>query len=846
MGFDLERWRGPLPVAGAIPDVKRALADRDAAVLQAPPGAGKTTLVPLALLGERWLEGRRILMLEPRRLAARAAARRMAEMLGEEVGATVGYRTRLEARVGRGTRIEVLTEGILIRMIEDDPSLDGAGLVIFDEFHERSLDADLGLAFALDARRHLREDLRLLVMSATLDGASVAAMFDAPTIVCAGKIYDVTPIYLDRPDPRQFERAVAAAVLRALDESDGGILVFLPGGAEIRRVERLLRERELEGVLIAPLYGDLPQVRQDEALRPAPPGLRKIVLATSIAETSLTIEDIRIVVDGGFARMPRYEPATGLTSLVTARVSLASAEQRKGRAGRLGPGFCYRLWSEREEMHLEPYAPPEILQADLSQLALALAQWGDGDPASYRWLDAPPAAAYAEAQNLLRGLGALDAAGRITPHGKAMASLAMPPRLAHMVLRGKEWGLGGLAAEIAALLSERDIVKAEPEARDADLRLRLELMHERDAASLAPGMSLERGAVERVRRAARQYARLAGREGLGEGRIGEAGRLVAQAYPERVSQRRLGGAGQFRLAIGRGAFLPPADPLAGEEFLAVAHLGGERRSARIFLAAPIARAELESDLMSLIETVDQIAWDPRAEMVVARRMRRLGELVLSERPLADASPDNVMEALLGGIRSLGIECLPWRPSSRGLQARVLFLRRLEGGRWPDLSDAALLASLETWLAPFLAGVMRRSQFDSIDLDRALRSILSPECGRDLDRLAPTHVTVPTSSRIPIDYGNPERPSLSVRVQEMFGACETPAIAGGRVPLLIHLLSPAGRPLQVTTDILSFWTRSYPEVRRVMRGRYPRHPWPEDPLEAPPTARAKLRRAGPGR
>lgn len=840
MPLFLDRWRASLPVADVLPDLKEALAHTAAAVLQAPPGAGKTTLVPLALLDAPWMAGRRILMLEPRRLAARAAAQRMAHMLGEEVGATVGYRTRLDSRVGRSTRVEVLTEGILIRMIEDDPALETAGLVIFDEFHERSLDADLGLALTLDARRHLRADLRVLVMSATLEGAAVAGLLQAPAIACAGQGRPVSLHYLGRPAPQDFEKAVAGAVLRALDETDGGILVFLPGGAEIRRVERLLRERTDDpALLLAPLYGDLPPERQDEAIRPAPPNCRKIVLATSIAETSLTIEDIRVVVDGGLARGPRYEPATGMTSLATTQVSLAAAEQRRGRAGRVAPGVCYRLWTEREERLFAPFAPPEILQADLAPLALALAQWGNADAGAYAWLDPPPAAAYAEAQALLRRLGAIDGEARITPHGRAMAEFGLPPRLAHMVLRGKESGIGRLACAIAAVLGERDFIRTEPGASDADLRLRLEAMLDPRAETGMPGLTVERGTLERVRRAARQLRIMAGVK-TGEMPIGEAGRLLAQAYPERIAERRPGGSGEFQLAVGRGAYLPPADPLAREEFLAVAHLDGERRSARIFLAAPITRAALEQDFAAAIEAADDIAWDAREGAVLARRRRRLGELILSDAPLPNPPAEKVAAALLAGIRALGLDCLPWQTSSRNFRARVQFLRRLQGNGWPDFSDAALLAGLEDWLLPFIAGITRRAQFDSIDLDAALGLILSREQRAALDRLAPTHVVVPSGSRLSVDYGAREEPALFVRLQEIFGARVTPAVAEGRVPLLLHLLSPAGRPLQVTRDIASFWASSYPEVRRAMRGRYPRHPWPEDPLVAPPTARAKRR------
>ena len=838
---DLAFWSTALPVADALPALGAALAGPGAAVLQAPPGAGKTTLVPLALLDAAWLGGARIVMLEPRRLAARAAARRMADMLSEKVGETVGYRTRLDSRIGPKTRIEVVTEGILLRLIQDDPSLDGIGLVIFDEFHERNLDGDLGLALALETRHHLREELRLLVMSATLDGERVARLIgEAPVITSAGQSFPVALRYLGRPAPERLDTAIAAAIRRALAEEDGSLLVFLPGGAEIRRVERLVGEfAQPSEIIVAPLYGDLPQAAQDEAIRPASPGRRKLVLATPIAETSLTIEGIRVVIDSGLARAPRFDPASGMTRLDTVRISQASAEQRRGRAGRLAPGVCYRFWSEAEQAQLRPFTVPEILEADLAPLALELARWGAPDPGGLAWLDPPPAAAFAQAVELLRELGALDREGRITAHGRAMARLGLHPRLAHMALIARQQGQGRLAAEIAALLGERDIVKAAPGHRDADLRLRIELLRERgQARHLPPGLSLERGAAERVRQAARLLQR---QLGLNEDEApppSAAGRVLAQAYPDRIAQRRPGALGQFRLSNGRGAELLPTDPLSAEEFLAAAELDGERRVSRIFLAAPMSRAEVEEDFAAAIETSETVAWDSRDQAVLARRQERLFALVLKDEPLANPPAERVLIALLDGIRELGLTALPWRPDAESLRQRVLFLRRLEGPEaWPDLSDAALLAGLEHWLGPFLGGIFRRAQLERLDLVTILRSGLSFEQLRALERLAPTHVTVPSGSRLAIDYSG-ETPVLAVRLQEMFGARETPAIADGRVPLLLHLLSPAGRPLQVTRDLGGFWRGSYPAVRSEMRGRYPKHPWPDDPLAAPPTARAK--------
>ncbi|HUB96195.1 MAG TPA: ATP-dependent helicase HrpB [Stellaceae bacterium] len=839
MGSGLDRWRASLPVAELLPDLSAALSRRGAAVLEAPPGAGKTTLVPLALLDAEWLGGSRILMLEPRRLAARAAARRMADMLEESVGETVGYRTRLDTRVGPKTRIEVLTEGILLRALEQDAALEGTGLVIFDEFHERSLDADLGLALALDVRRHLREDLRLLVMSATLDGAPVARMMgDAPILACEGRAFEVALRYLSRPTGADLERAVVAAVKEALGETRDSILVFLPGGGEIRRVERSLRHAALgEGIDLAPLYGDLPQQAQDAAIRPPPPGRRKIVLATSIAETSLTIEGVGAVIDCGLMRVPRYEPASGMTRLETVRVSQAASEQRRGRAGRLGPGLCYRLWREAEQAQLAPYNTPEIRDTDLAPLALSLALWGSGDPGALQWLDPPPEAAYAEARALLRRLGALGADGTITAHGRAMAAFGLPPRLAHMILRGKEWGMGALACALAALLVERDPVKAGPGVSDADIRLRVELLRDRAAAGGLPaGFAADHGALERTRDAARQYRRRAGVASEGEWGDEAVGRLVAQAYPDRIAQRRTGAAGQFRLAQGRGAMLPTSDPLSAEDFLAVAHLDGERRTSRIFLAAPLSRAAIEADFADALESVDSIAWDGRTEAVLSQRRLSMGALDLKIEPLIDPPPERVAAAVITGIRSLGLDVLPWAGAALSLRRRIDFLRRIELG-WPDLSDAALMDGLEAWLAPFLGGITRRTQFENIDLVGAIAGLLQHDQRRALDRRAPTHMRVPSGSSIAIDYNAGDVPVLAVRLQEMFGARSSPAIADGEVPLLLHLLSPAGRPLQLTRDLDSFWRQSYPEVRREMRGRYPRHPWPENPLDAVPTRRA---------
>lgn len=845
-----------LPIEPILPALLAALAAGRNAVLQAPPGAGKTTRVPLALLAAPWLAGRQVIVLEPRRLAARAAARRMAAMLGEAVGGTVGYRVRLDSRVGPKARIVVVTDGIFTRMIQDDPSLAGIGAVLFDEIHERSLEVDLGLALALEAQGALRDDLRLLAMSATLDGAALARLMgDAPVISSEGRAFPVATRYLGGPGPAgtgsmakggAIADATAAAIRRALAEAPGDVLAFLPGAREIRRARQRLEGDDLpEAVEIHVLHGDLPAEAQDAAIRPAPPGRRKVVLATTIAETSLTIEGVTVVVDAGYARAPRFDPASGMSRLATIRVSQAAAEQRRGRAGRLGPGVCYRLWSEAEQRALVPQTRPEILEADLAPLALELAQWGAGDVGRLAWLDPPPAASLAQARDLLHRLGALDAGGAITPHGRRMAGFGLHPRLAHMAIRGAELGHGRLACRIAALLEERDILRpgiGGGGPRDADLRLRLDLLgRDGDRAG-----TVDRAALRRVLQMAGQWERRLKREvpvANVEASAGAdtAGLLLALAYPDRIGQRRPGtGIGQFLLSNGRGAVLPAEDALAAAAFLVAAELDGDRREARIFLAAPVARADLETAFAEAIETTDFVAWDSRAQAVAARRQRRLGALVLDDDALDRPAPEAIRAALLEGIRAEGLSILPWDKASLSLRDRVAFLRRIEGeaALWPDLSDSGLLARLADWLGPYLDGMTRRSQLRGLDLAAALEAQLDWAQKRRLDEGAPTHLSVPTGSRIALDYASGEQPILAVRLQEMFGCRATPTVAWGRVPVLLQLLSPAGRPVQVTRDLVSFWADGYRAVRADLRGRYPKHAWPEDPLTAAPTRRTR--------
>ncbi len=819
-----------LPVAEAIPALKSAFSAGRAAVLEAPPGAGKTTLVPLALLDEPWARGKSILMLEPRRIAARAAAHRMAEMRGEQPGGVVGYRVRHESRVGPATRIEVLTEALLTRRLQHDAELAGVALVIFDEFHERSLDADLALALALECQSALNPDLRLLVMSATLDGERVARLLGgAPVIRSEGRIFPVETIYAPHGETRDTGGAVAAAIRRALRETEGGVLAFLPGEAEIRSAERALDDLP-PGHLVLPLYGNLAFEAQKAAIAAPPPGQRRIVLATSIAETSLTIPDIRVVVDSGLARGPRFDPASGMTRLVTTRLALSSADQRRGRAGRIGPGFCYRLWSEESQRALPAFSPPEIAVADLAPFALDIAAWGDATPSAYALLDPPPAAAYAQALDLLRDLDALDAQNRITPHGRAVNALGLHPRLAHMMLRAKETHDGAAAAALAGLLSERDIIRPDRDRPDADLRTRLHAFERGDARA-------DRGALARARENAKQWARQAS---IPRGEIDDAraGPLLALAYPDRIAQRR-GPRGSFRLANGRGALLPLEDGLAGEDFLAIGSVDQGADNARIFLAAPLSRGDIETAFKSRIETRDEVVWDAKNGAVAARRITRLGALILEERKDAAAPPEAVRAAMLAAIRQLGLATLPWTDDLRQLQARAALLRKLDGedSSLSDISDAALLTDLDDWLGPFLDGVTRQSHLARLDLHAALAARLGWQATRRLDAEAPTHLTVPTGNSLRLDYVSGE-PVLAVRLQEMFGEAATPTIGRGRMPVTLHLLSPARRPVQVTKDLAGFWARSYADVKKDLKGRYPKHRWPDDPLAAQPTARAK--------
>jgi ATP-dependent helicase HrpB len=843
-----------------VPALREALATHPSAVLQAPPGAGKSTVVPLVLMGEAWARGKRILMLEPRRLAARAVAQRMSQTLGEAVGRTVGYRMRMDTRVSRDTRVEVVTEGVLTRMLQSDPALEGVGAVIFDEFHERSLQADLGLALVLDARENLAPDLKVLVMSATLDGAAVARLLgDAPIVTSQGRMFPVESRFAGKgmpplPGPAfgpggpvdPPEKITAQLVVRALREEPGDVLVFLPGAREIRRVQSLVESADRasrDSVRILPLFGELAPEDQDLALAPSAPGTRKVVLATNIAETSLTIQGVRVVVDSGLVRRSMFDPSTGMSRLETQRISRASADQRQGRAGRTEPGVCYRAWSEGSHRSLAPFTPPEIVEADLIPLALELASWGTLDPGALRWLDPPPAAMLASARDVLERLGALDGDGRITRHGREMAGIGVHPRFAHMLLKARAMGRLPLAADLAALLGERDLLRGVSGARDADIRSRIDVMRGEGNSA-----GIDRFGLQRARRAAKELVRqVAGsdpNDRASESGYGaeDAGLLLAFAYPDRIGRRRAGADGRFTLTNGRGAHFAEVQGLAKQDLIVAVDLEDRERDARILLAAPLSRAEIEEHMAERLRRQVSVEWSSRDQAVIARRTVELDAIVLEEKPLPEVPAEAARSAMLTGIRELGMDALPWTREARDLQTRIEFVRRLglpasaspEHATWPAVSDAELLASVDTWLTPWLDGITRKDHLARISLVDALRALLTWEQQRELDSLAPTHLQVPTGSQIRIDYLDPSAPAISVRLQEVFGLDATPRIGAGRIPVTFKLLSPAQRPVQVTRDLASFWRGSYADVRKDMRGRYPKHYWPENPLEAQPT------------
>ncbi len=833
-----------LPIDELLPKLVATLNKHPRVVVQAPPGAGKTTRVPVALLACAWSGNKKIIMLEPRRLAARTAARFMAKSLGERVGETVGYRVRFDNKTGPKTRIEVVTEGILTRLLQDDPALEAYGVVIFDEFHERNLNSDLGLALCLDSQQGLREDLRIIVMSATLDGTAVSTLLhDAPLLSSKGRSYPVAIRHdaLNSNFTRQrraFLNEVAQRIIHALQEETGSLLVFLPGAGEIRQVHTVLQAALQDAkwdndILLAPLFGQLTAAEQDAAIQPAPNGKRKIVLASAIAETSLTIEGVRIVIDCGLMRIPRFDPNTGLTRLVTLPVSQASADQRCGRAGRLQAGVCYRLWSQGT--HLLAQTPAEMQEADLAPLLLEVAQWGVSDVNALRWLDPPPAPHVAQARDLLVQLGALDNEGRITAHGKAMAQWGAHPRLAHMLLRAKALSAGALACEVAAILSDRDILRGAA-GRESDLQLRVEALRDLTLPDKLQGDAIDRNALRQAQKVAAQWRQqLVGRAEASHEDVKLLGVVLAYAYPDRIGRRR-DNSSRYLLSNGRGAVLRDGDPLCTQEFIVAAHLDGARE-ARIFLAAGIHREHLLQYHSDIIQTQAVVQWDDRNACVLARAQQRIGELVIDDAPLQAVEPDALVAALLEGIRLRGLACLPWRDTSRALQARMQFMHEHIDPAWPDVSDVALLASLENWLQPYLINMSRLSHLERLDLSAILLAQLSWEQQRQLDQLAPTHVSVPSGSRIRVDYTH-FPPVLAVRLQEMFGLADTPRIANGRIAVLLHLLSPAQRPVQITQDLAGFWQTSYHDVKKDLKGRYPKHHWPDNPLHAQATAKTK--------
>ena len=825
MKFDLPS----LPIRPILSELKQNLAAHRSVVLAAEPGSGKTTVAPLALLDEPWLDGRKIVILEPRRLAVRMAAKRMSDIAHDTVGGLVGYRIRFESKVGPATRIEVVTEGILTRMMQQDPALAGVGLVIFDEFHERTLTADLALALCRDVQT-LRSDLRILVMSATMDTSRVAELLDqAPVVVGRGRCFQVSVNYLPRPATEPLVPRTVRAIGRAMAEYEGDILVFLPGAGEIQAVGKQLDEE----VLCLPLYGNLPQKQQDLIF--ARTDRRRVILATPIAETSLTIEGIFVVIDSGLVKIPRFSPATGLTTLHAVSISKASAEQRAGRAGRLGPGVCCRLWTEGEHHSLPEHLPPQIIGADLAPLLLEILQWGANDPGELAWLDPPREGAVNQARELLAQLGAVDVKGALTPEGRQIASLPLHPRLAIMLLHGREMGCGPLACRLAALLQNRDLFRGHDAGRSADIEDRLEILHlfEEEGAAAVRMRDADPALCPRILKEERQYKRLLKITGEIDS-FEETGNLLALAYPDRLARRRPG-SDQHLLATGRGVLLPAGDHLHQAEFLVAAHVDGGKKQGRIFLAAPLSRDEIIANHAHLLTRQAQVTWN--GSQVEAAVLVTLGSIELSREPLPDVDPDTVRHCLLAALQQMGLACLGWGKKSRELQARMQTAHILDPDTWPDVSDEGLLEDL-SWLEPWLDGVTTLKQLQAIDPFPILQSLLSWEEQQELDRLAPTHFKVPSGSRIRLKYQPGQAPVLAVRLQEMFGATTTPAIFGGMVPLLVHLLSPAGRPIQITDDLAGFWRNTYHEVKKELKGRYPKHYWPDDPLTAAPTSRTR--------
>ena len=833
-------WEG-LPIAPLIGPIQQALIQGQQLILEAAPGAGKSTTLPLALIDAPWRQGRRLLLLEPRRVAARAVATRMAAHLGEPVGQGIGWRMRDDTLVSSATHIEVITEGVLTRMLQTDPELPGVAGILFDEFHERSLQADFGLSLALDIQASLRPDLRLVVMSATLQGLDLERLLPVAEVLRSkGQGYPVELHYLKSTPIRIAEAPVIATIQTALAETSRDVLTFLPGRREIETLAEQLRARLGPDVLVAPLFGEQSAAEQSAALNPAPDGQRRVILATTIAQTSLTLEGVQAVVDSGFTRRQAYDVGSGMGRLVTCRVSRAAAEQRRGRAGRLGPGMCWRLWTSATQASLEEQDPPEILAADLLPLALDLALWGSADGSQLNWLDPPPAAALAEARALLSRLGAVTPEGGVTAHGRALLAQGLHPRLGHLLVRGAALGALEPAARLAALMSERDPLRL---SREANIEDRLALLE--TGGRVRPGEAVDRHALDRIKRLAQRL--MSRQRGLAKAPVLAAplstGALVSLAYPERIAQRRSQVSGTYRLTSGRGARLGGDDPLGVHEWLAIAELRDDAREALINLAAPISVAEIEALHGDACENRMRVEWSDRDGAVLCRRERVLGKLCLMTQTWEDAPEEAVSTALIEGVRSVGLTALPWSPAALSLRQRLGFIRQWDAnGGWPDWDDAILLATLEEWLKPYLVGQSRLTHLARLDLHAILLDALDWPARQRLDALAPTHITVPSGSRIPLDYADPNQPCLDVRLQECFGMQESPRLAEGKVSVLFRLLSPARRPVQVTRDLRSFWAQGYAEVRKELKGRYPKHYWPEDPLKAEATARAKPRPA----
>lgn len=846
-----------LPIDAVLPKLLDSLHKGVNAVLIAEPGAGKTTRVPLALLDQPWLLGKKIIMLEPRRLAARSAAQFMAKSLGEQAGETVGYRVRLDTRVGPRTRIEVVTEGVLTRMLQEDPALEQVGAILFDEFHERHLHGDLGLALCLQSQALLRDDLRLVVMSATLDAEPISELLDgAPVIRSEGRVFPVSTNYAPSRVAGHIEPQMGRTILEALRSHEGDVLAFLPGVAEIRRTARWLIEAGLKShIRIEELHGSLPLEKQDAAVSPCSEGERKIVLSTSIAESSLTVQGITIVVDSGLMRVPRFSPRTGMTRLETVAVSQASADQRRGRAGRLAPGVCYRLWTEQEQLYLPAQSEPEILEADLASLALELAVWGIQDPLELEWLTAPPAAAYEQAISLLQQLKAIDKSGKPTNAGTRMAQFGLHPRLGAMILQASEKGDSRAACELAALLSERDLL---PQERNVDIQLRLDLLYRltgRDGSSQRGGISDHPGsaAAYRIMAQADQWERITEQDKAVTNAISQVesaparlagqtmpiGVLLAYAYPDRIAQRRSDG--RYLLANGRGAVLPELQPLSRSAYLTTCELDDAGTESRIRLAAELTLNDIEQNLSGYLTSEDVVEWDSASQAVRARKRVRMGSIIMKESPLQQPDENQVADTLLAAIRQAGFVMLPMSKQALQLKARMQ-LMALSGEDWPDASDEALLHTMEQWLKPHIYGLKSRSDLQKLPMLQLLEGKLSWKQKQELDEQVPTHITVPSGSRIPVDYSDPESPVLAVRLQELFGMKDTPRLARGRLPVTLHLLSPSQRPVQVTRDLRSFWESAYFEVKKDLKGRYPKHYWPDDPYTAAPTNRAKPRQS----